>query len=350
MLNFIGAVPNEIREAGLDGLMEAIRASRGVSHIDLAKRIAATDSAIPAALLTERLAVVLQKPYPPRDALLAWGELPGDARTPLGAESIEYAQVDRSGEIGVLGMSAGQDNIPTNGNFDVVTDVRKPIYFGSVVRLSLREKQAQGFLGDGRIDSVTARIERAREVHLDRDFGQGGYAWAGYPTALGPFGFLNHPGISRVLRSVPYSQAGGSTGQQIVNDVGDAIEALRLATNSVAATRKVVIATRLSAALKSTAYSAQLGYTLWKNLQDNFPEIEWVEVDSLNGVGPSGEHGMVCLDSRYRYAAGLDIIAPPSVLPVQFKAFDDLYYMFHASGGFKSIERFGLILNLVPAS
>ena len=349
-LHFIGNVPPEIREAGLDGLMEAIRANRGASHIDLAQRIAATDSAVPAALLTQRLAVVLEKPYPPRDAMIAWGEVPGDARTDIGAESIEYAQVDRSGEIAVLGTSAGQENIPENGNREVVTDIRKPAYFGSVVRLTLKQKQAIGFLGDGRIDSVTARIESAREVHLDRDFGQGGYAWVGYPTALGPFGFLNHPGISRVLRSVPYSVAGGATGQQIVNDVGSAIEALRLATNSAASTKKVVIATQLSAALKSTAYSAQLGYTLWRNLQDNFPQIQWVEVDSLNGIGPNGEHGMVCQDTNYRYAAGLDIIAPPSVLPVQFRGFDDLYYMWHASGGFKSIQRFGLILNLVPAS
>ena len=349
-LQLLGSVPTEIREAGIDGLIESIRASRGASHVDLAERIAATDSAIPAALLTKRLAAVLEKPYPPNDAMTAFPELPADARTPLGADYIEYAQVDRSGEIGVLDKSAGQENIPVNGEFSVVTDVRQPIYFGSVVRLSLREQQSQAFLSDGRIDSVTARLDRARAVHVQREFGVGGYAWTGYPTSLGPFGVLDHPGITRDVRSVVYTAGTTATGQAIVEDIGNAFERLRILTKSVARTGKVVIATKLSSGLKSRTYSAQLGDTLWKLIQTNYPEIEFVEVDSLNDAGPNGEHGMITIDPRFSLAAGLDMINPPAVLPVQRRGFDDLYYVWHASGGFKSIERFALILHWIPAT
>jgi hypothetical protein len=353
MFHFIGSTGGDPRIAavsqmGLPGLMAAIRANAGMTVADLGARVAATDSAVPAAMLTKRLAVVLEKPYPEDDALIAFRELPADARTPLGAESIEYAQVDHSGEIGVLSRSSGQANVPTNGNPDVVTDLRQPEYFCSVVRLSLRDQQAMAFLGDGRIDSLAARIDSARRIHFRREFGVGGYAWTGYPSALGPFGFFNHPGIARDVRSVPYVTASG--GQAIVQDLSEAIQLLDTSTLSVAKTTRVLIAQKLWASLNSLTYSAQLGDTLAKLVQINNPGIEFVPLQSLNDSGPNGEHGIITLDGNLPYAAGLDIIAPPTILPVQHQGYDDLYYMWHATGGFKSIERFGLILHWIPTA
>ena len=291
---------------------------------------------------------MFQKPYPENDALRAFGELGADLRTPLGADAIEYAQVDHLGEIGVLDKATGQANVPVNGTPGVVTDLRSPAYFCSVVKLSLREQQNIGFLGDGRIDSVAARIDAARAIHVRRDFGVGGYAWTGYPQALGPFGVLNHPGIAKLIRSVPY--VSGSGGQAIVQDVGAAIQYLDTATKSVARTRKVVIAQKLWAQLSALTYSAQLGDTLARLVQLNNPDITFEVVQSLNDAGPNGEHGLITIDTAYRGAAGIDLIAPPTVLPVQRAGFDDLYYMFHASGGFKSIERFAIVVQWVPAS
>lgn len=337
-----------VLDAGQEGLLAAVRANSGITAADIGQRIAATDSTVPATLLTKRLAVVLQKPYPEDDAITAFGELPADARTPLGAEYIEYAQVDHAGEIGVLGRAPGQSNVPTNGTPNVVTDLREPIYFGSVVRLSLREKQNMTFLGDGRIDSIAARIEGARRIHFRREFGVGGYAWTGYPTALGPFGFFDHPGITRDVRSVPYVTASG--GQAIVQDLSATIQLLDIATRSTAKTKRVLIAQKLWAALNSLTYSAQLGDTLAKLVQMNNPGITFIPLQSLNDAGPNGQHGIVTIDTDLQYAAGLDIIAPPTILPVQFQGYDDLYYMWHASGGFKSIERFGLILHWIPTA
>ena len=139
-ISFLGAVPDAIREAGVDGIIGAARAAHGMTVADLGGPIAATDSAIPAALLTQRIAAVFAKPYPENDALRAFGELGADLRTPLGADAIEYAQVDHLGEIGVLDKATGQANVPVNGTPGVVTDLRAPAYFCSVVKLSLREQ------------------------------------------------------------------------------------------------------------------------------------------------------------------------------------------------------------------
>lgn len=335
----------QVARDGIGGLFESLRSARGMSMADIGQRVAASDSTsgIPAMLLTQRLQRVMEKPFPFLDMIAGFENV---AETPIGAESVEYAQVNPTGTIGRLGVGTGQGNIPQNGGVKIDVEYRAPAYFCSVVSLSLREQQAMNFLGDARLTSLENRIQIARNVHLRAE---NAFLCNGYELPNDPYGVLDHPGISRLFGSIAWSDT-SNTGQDVIDDVGAFINYLNNQTSTVASTRRVVIASKLINALRGRTYSAQLGDTLWALVQRNFPEVTWVESHQLNGAGPNGEHGMIFQDTDWESSGYLDVFAMPQLLPVQRYGFDDLYYMWHASAGFKSFQRFAILVGWVPAS
>lgn len=291
----------------------------------------------PAATLTDRIRAILETPYPAADGLDP-RIIPQRQWTPVGYEKTEIMRFDISGTV---------KNARSHGNVPMVdvtgdTETFDVAHYVCGFRLSMWERQSvlNQILSVAGLRASAARTIQAREAS-ER-------TWHGDQVSGLP-GVIGHPYLPVSIGAVDYTDP-MVTADAILADFTEAADMAADLTGDVGVSTKVVVASKIQRVLARRFRGTGTNQTIWQAIQETHPQLEIVLSHTLNGSGPSGEHGMLFYNGQDADCLFNDVVQPTTFLAPQTNGFDDVVYVYMSHAGVKMFNAHHNHLRWVPTA